>query len=107
MWDPQTALQAVAVVTVASMLVPPLARGIGGICAVVGAFGVMQSSTWAPTVAALGALAWLVGHCSFALRHGARYRSHLPLFLFDRTPLRWTLPQYHSQRCQQRELAYR
>ena len=33
MWDLQTAVQAVVVVAVASLLVPPLARGIGGICA--------------------------------------------------------------------------
>ena len=29
MWDVQTAVQAVAMVAVASLLVPPLARGIG------------------------------------------------------------------------------
>lgn len=107
MWDLQTALQAVAVVTIASFLLPQLARAVGGICAVIGFFGVMQSSTWAPTVAALGAVAWLVGHWSFALRNDARYRSRLARFLFDRTPLRWTLPQYHQQRRQQRVSAYR
>ncbi|MGX1769643.1 hypothetical protein ACWIE7_15255 [Dietzia sp. NPDC055343] len=57
MWDVQTAVQAVAVVAVASLLVPPLARGIGGICAVIGFCGVVQSSSWAPTVMALGMVA--------------------------------------------------
>jgi len=56
MWDLQTAVQAVTVVAVASLLVPPLARGIGGICAVIGFCGVVQSSSWAPTVMALGML---------------------------------------------------
>lgn len=70
MWDLQTALQAAALVTVASVLAPPLARGLGGICAVIGLFGAMQSSSWAPTVAALGSLAWFVGHWSFAVCHG-------------------------------------
>lgn len=42
MWDLQTALQAVAVVTIASFLLPQLARAVGGICAVIGFFGVMQ-----------------------------------------------------------------
>ena len=32
--------------------------------------GVLQGRTWAPTVAALGLLAWFVGHWSFAVRHG-------------------------------------
>ena len=45
MWDLQTAVQAVAMVAVASLLVPPLARGIGGICAVIGFCGVAQSSS--------------------------------------------------------------
>ena len=71
MWDLETALQASAVVVVAALLAPPLARRIGGICAVIGFFGVMQSSTWAPTVAALGLLAWFVGHWTFAVRNDA------------------------------------
>ena len=40
MWDLQPAVQAVVGVAVASLLVPPLARGIGGICAVIGFCGV-------------------------------------------------------------------
>ncbi|MEH6624488.1 MAG: hypothetical protein V7738_17160 [Dietzia maris] len=96
-----------ALVSAGAFILPPVARGVGGFCAIIGFFGVMQASTWAPTVAALGVVAWLVGHWSFALRHGARYRSHLALFLFDRTPLRWTLPHYHAQRRQQRAMAHR
>ena len=93
MWDLETALQASAVVVVAALLAPPLARRIGGICAVIGFFGVMQSSTWAPTVAALGLLAWFVGHWSFAVRNDVHYRSRLALVVIDKTPLRWTIPK--------------
>lgn len=107
MWDPGTAVLAVAVVFAGAFVLPPVARFFGGFCAIIGFFGVVQGSTWAPTVAALGAVAWLVGHWSFALRNGARYRSHLALFLFDQTPLRWTLPQYHSRRREQRLAAHR
>ena len=69
--------------------------------------GMTKGSTWAQTVVALGVVAWLVGHWSFALRHGAQYRSHLAMSVFHQTPLRWTLPQYHRQRRQQRQMAYR
>lgn len=86
MWDLQTAVQAVVVVAVASLLVPPLARGIGGICAVIGFCGVVQSSSWAPTVMALGMVAWFVGHWSFAVRNDARYRSRLARVVIDQTP---------------------
>ena len=98
MWDLQTAIQAVAVVAVASLLVPPLARGIGGICAVIGFCGVVQSSSWAPTVMALGLVAWLVGHWSFAVRNDVHYRSRLALLVIDSTPLRWTIPRYWQLR---------
>lgn len=76
-------------VSAGAMVLPPLERAIGGFCAIIGFFGVMQGRTWAPTVAALGAVGWLVGQWSFALRHGGRYRSHLALVVFDRTPLRY------------------
>ena len=98
MWDLETALQASAVVVVAALLAPPLARRIGGICAVIGFFGVMQSSTWAPTVAALGLRAWFVGHWSFAVRNDVHYRSRLALVVIDKTPLRWTIPKYWQLR---------
>ena len=84
MWDLQTAVQAVAVVAVASLLVPPLARGIGGICAVIGFCGVVQSSSWAPTVMALGMVAWFVGHWSFTVRNDVHYRSRLARVVIDR-----------------------
>lgn len=102
MWDPQTALQASAVVAVAALVVPPLARGIGGCCAVIGFFGVTQSSTWAPTVAALGLLAWFVGHWSFAVRNDLRYRSRLARVVIDKTPLRWTIPRCWQLRRERR-----
>ena len=102
MWDLETALQASAVVVVAALLAPPLARRIGGICAVIGFFGVMQSSTWAPTVAALGVLAWFVGHWTFAVRNDVHYRSRLALVVIDKTPLRWTIPKYWQLRRERR-----
>ena len=107
MWDPGTAVLAVSLVSAGAFVLAPLARGLGGFCAVIGVFGMTKGSTWAPTVVALGVVAWLVGHWSFALRHGAQYRSHLAMSVFHQTPLRWTLPQYHRQRRQQRQMAYR
>ena len=107
MWDLQTAIQAVAVVAVASLLVPPLARGIGGICAVIGFCGVVQSSSWAPTVMALGMVAWFVGHWSFAVRNDVHYRSRLALVVIDKTPLRWAIPPYWQLRRQRRMAAAR
>ena len=98
MWDLQTAIQAVAVVAVASLLTPPLARGIGGICAVIGFCGVVQSSSWAPTVMALGLVAWFVGHWSFAVRHDVVYRTNLGRIVIDKTPLKWTIPRYWQLR---------
>lgn len=67
----------------------------------------MHGSTWASTVAALGVVAWLVGHWSFAARHDARFRSRVARMIFDQTPLRWTFPQYHAQRRRAREFATR
>lgn len=102
MWDLQTALQASAVVDVAALLVPSLARRIGGFCAVIGFCGVVQSSTSAPAVAALGLLAWFVGHWSFAVRNDVNYRSRLALVVIEMTPLRWTIPRYWQLRGERR-----
>lgn len=98
MWDPQTALQAVAVVGVGALLLPPVARVAGGFCAFIGFCGVMQSRTWAPTVMTLGLVAWFVGHWSFAVRHDVVYRSNLARLVIDRTPLKWTIPRYWKLR---------
>lgn len=103
MWDPGTAVLAVSIVVGASLALPPVARRVGGVCAVLGLLGVGQGRTWAPTVLALGVAAWLVGHWSFAVRNDARYRSRLARSLFDGTPLRWTLPQFHTWRRGARE----
>ena len=100
MRDLETALLATAVVAGGAVALPPLARGVGGFCAVVGMLGALQGRTWAPTVAALGLLAWFVGHWSFAVRHGVHYRSRMALWVIDRTPLRWTIPQYWQLRRQ-------
>ena len=94
MWDPQTAMQAAAVVAIGTLLVPPAGRVVGGFCAVIGFFGVMQSSTWAPTVMALGLVAWFVGHWSFAVRHDVVYRTSFARLVIDKTPLKWTIPRY-------------
>ena len=107
MWDLATALLATAVVAGGAVALPPLARGVGGFCAVIGLFGVMQGRTWAPTVAALGLLAWFVGHWSFAVRHGVHYRSRMALWVIDRTPLRWTIPRYWQLRRLRRRAAPR
>ncbi|GAA1731064.1 hypothetical protein SAMN06265174_102643 [Dietzia kunjamensis subsp. schimae] len=102
MWNPQTALQAAAVVVVGSLLAPPVTRVAGGFCAFIGFCGVLQSRTWAPTVAVLGLLAWLVGHWSFAVRNDIHYRSRLALVVIDKTPLRWTIPRYWQLRRERR-----
>ena len=107
MWDLETALLATAVVAGGAVALPPLARGVGGFCAVIGMLGVVQGRTWAPTVAALGLLAWFVGHWSFAVRHGVHYRSRMALWVIDRTPLRWTIPQYWQLRRLRRQAAPR
>lgn len=87
MRDLETALLATAVVAGGALAMPPVARGVGGFCAVIGMLGVLQGRTWAPTVAALGLLAWFVGHWSFAVRHDVHYRSRMALWVIDRTPL--------------------
>ena len=107
MWDLTTALQATAVVAAGALALPPVARGAGGFCAVIGLLGVLQGRTWAPTVAALGLLAWFVGHWSFAVRHDVRYRSAIALWVIDRTPLRWTIPRYWQLRRQCRQPGFR
>lgn len=107
MWDLGTAALAAAVVAGGALVLPPIARAAGGLLVIIGLFGVMAGSTWAPTVAALGAVAWLVGHWSFAVRNDARYRSRLARLVFDQTPLKWTLPQFHAQRRRRSECATR
>ncbi|MBB1011426.1 hypothetical protein BXY47_0065 [Dietzia kunjamensis] len=102
MWDPQTALQAVAVVSVGSLLIPPVARMVGCFCVFIGFCGVMQARTWAPTVMALGMVAWFVGHWSFAIRHDVVYRTKLARLVIDKTPLRWTIPRYWQLRRERR-----
>ncbi|WP_256821449.1 hypothetical protein [Dietzia sp. Die43] len=107
MWDLEAALLATAVVAGGAVALPPLARGVGGFCAVVGMLGALRGRTWAPTVAALGLLAWFVGHWSFAVRHGVHYRSRMALWVIDRTPLRWTIPRYWQLRRLRRQAAPR
>lgn len=107
MWDPGTAVWAVAVVSAGAFVMPPVARFLGGFCAIIGFFGVAQGSTWAATVAALGAVAWFVGHWSFAVRNDVHYRSRLARLVIDRTPLKWTIPRYWQLLHQRRSVAIR
>lgn len=107
MWELQTAMQAVAVVAIGTLLVPPAGRVVGGLCAVIGFCGVLQSSTWAPTVMALGLVAWFVGHWSFAVRHDVVYRTNLARLVIDKTPLKWTIPRYWQLRAQARSQGVR
>ena len=78
-----------------------------GICAVNGFCGAAQSSSWAPTVMALGMVAWFVGHWSFAVRNDVHYRSRLARVVIDKTLLRWTVPRYWQLRRQRRLAAAR
>lgn len=48
MWDPGTAVAAVAVVSAGAFVLPPVARFVGGFCAIIGFFGMTKGSTWAP-----------------------------------------------------------
>lgn len=107
MWDLPTALQAMALVGTAALLMPPLARRIGGFCAFIGFCGVMKSQTWAPTVLALGLLAWFVGNWSYAVRNDVHYRSRLARLVIDKTPLKWTIPKYWQLRSERRFVAAR
>lgn len=91
---------AAACIAVAGLLLPPVARRVGGLLAVLGVLGMIQHRSWAPPTFVVGAGLWLVGHWSFAARNDARYRSRLARAVFDSTVLRWTLPQYHAQRKQ-------
>jgi len=104
MWDLETALLAIAG---GALALPPVAPGVGGFCAVIGMLGALQGRTWAPTVAALGLLAWFAGHWSFAVRHDVHYRSRLALWVIDKSPLRWTIPRYWQLRRQRRQAAAR
>lgn len=107
MWDPQTAMQAVAVVAVGALVLPPVARVVGGFCGVIGLCGVLQSSTWAATVMALGLIAWFVGNWSFAVRNDVVYRTRLARLVIDKTPLKWTIPRYWQLLRQRRKAAAR
>ena len=107
MWELGTPMLAVAVVTVSALVLPPVARGVGGACAIIGLLGLMQGRTLAPTATALGTRAWLIGHWSFAVRNDARYRSRLARVVIDQTPLRWTLPQYWELRKHRRAMVER
>lgn len=44
MWDLGTATLAVAVVAGGALVLPPTARGVGGMCAIIGLLGVMQGA---------------------------------------------------------------
>lgn len=88
---------------------PQVSRKVGPFLAVTpGPSGVdIATRTWAPTVMALGLLAWFVGHWSFVVRHDVVYRTRLARLVIDKTPLKWTIPRYWQLLRQQRAAAAR
>jgi len=102
-----TVVLAAVCVFLGGVLLPPIARKVGGLLAILGLLGLVQERTWALTVFLVGSGFWLVGHWSFAARHNAHFRSRLALALFDVPPLQWTLPQYWAQRRRAQSVAAR
>lgn len=93
-----TVILAAVCVFLGGVLLPPIARTVGGLLAILGLLGLFQARTWALTVFLVGAGFWLVGHWSFAARNDAHFRSRIALALFEVPPLQWTLPQWHAKR---------
>lgn len=102
-----TVILAVVCVFLGGVLLPPVARKVGGLLAILGLLGLVQEQTWALTVFLVGAGFWVVGHWSFAARNDAHFRSRIALALFEVPPLQWTLPQWHAKRRRARGAATR
>lgn len=79
---------------------PPVGRAVGEVCFLIGMLGVMQDRTWAPIVAALGGVAWPVGHWGFAVRYEVHYRSRVARAVIVSTSLRWKIPRCRQLRLQ-------
>lgn len=101
------ALQSVAtgllLVTPAAYLLAPVARRLAPLVVVVGVGGLSKGQEWAPATIAFAVWVWLVGHWSYLIRHDGLYRSRLARAVFDRTPLRVTLPGYWVLRRRRRD----
>lgn len=82
-----------------ALLMPPLARGVGGVLMFLGVCGLSKHQGWAGPTLASGLCLWLVGHWSYAARTG-RYKSRLAVVVLESYLLRWTLPHYHRYRRQ-------
>lgn len=72
---------------------PLVARFGGALLAVVGLVGATSHETWAGWMIAVGLGLWLAGSWLHAVKT-SRYSSSLARFLFEHTPLKWTLWQH-------------
>lgn len=80
---------------------PILGRIVGAGMVVVGLAAATGQTSWAGPTIAIGAGLWLAG----SWLHTAKtsyYSSALARVLFEHTPLKWTLWQYHRARAMQR-----
>jgi len=96
----------------AAFLFAPVARIGAWLVLLVGWGALGKGQTWAPETIVVAVYLWLVGHWSFLVRHGGRYRSRLARAVFERTPLRVLLPgwwrwrhEQHEARCAERRRA--
>jgi len=81
----------------------PFARLLAWPLMILGYGATTKGTSWGPATLASGALLWIVGHWSFVVRSGGMYRSRLARAVFDRTPLRVTLPGYWVLRRRRRD----
>lgn len=108
MWDLGTALPATAVVAGGALELPPLARAVGGFCAVIGFLsrdGKSRVGADGSGARTAGVVCRTTGPSRFDT--GVHYRSPVALWIIDKTPLRWTIPRYWQLRRQRRQAAAR
>ncbi|MDN5723287.1 MAG: hypothetical protein L0H20_09865 [Corynebacterium sp.] len=74
-------------------LFPTLARIVGALLVVVGLAAATSHETWAGWTVAAGVGLWLAGSWLHTVKTST-YSSPLARFLFDGTPLKWTLWQH-------------
>jgi|GEM_PF-2129969 len=89
--------------TPGAYLLAPVARRLAPLVLVVGVGGLSKGQGWASATIAFAVWVWLVGHWSYLIRHNGLYRSRLARAVFDRTPLRVTLPGYWVLRRRRRD----
>lgn len=83
-------------VFLAWVLFPALGRIGGALAVVVGLIGATSNEPWAGLTIATGAGLWLAGSWLHTVKT-SRYSSHLARFLFERTPLKWSLWQHRRR----------